>query len=329
MSQRAGRGLSRRGFLAAAGTVGAGALAGCRSNPRLDGSADGAGRLSGEVTVTGSSTVYPISVEMAEQFRVDHPGVNVTTDSTGSGGGFQNHFCPGNSDVNGASRPITGEETDLCASNGVDPIELAVGADALTVAVNPEVDWVDCITFDELRQIWEPDGADRWSDVNDEWPDEPLELFGPASTSGTFDWFTEHVVGEAGSHRSDYEATEDDNTLVQGIAGSPSAMGYFGYRFYDENRDRLKGLEIAETEDDECTVPTLENAKDGSYPMARPLFIYAAKDSLRRRAVREFLRYYVVNAETDLVTDVGYVPTSVEQRNENLGTLETAIQDVT
>lgn len=322
------RAVSRRQFLAGVGIVGATALAGCRENPRLSDSTTGGDSMAGEIVVTGSSTVYPISVAIAEQFDGKYDTVTVSVDSTGTGGGFQNHFCPGNSDINDASRPITGAEREHCANNDVEPFELQVGADALTVVVNPAADWLDCITYEQLREIWKPEGADQWSDVDASWPDENIELYGAASTSGTFDWFSEHVIGEQGRHRQDYEATEDDNRIVQGIAGSEYAMGYFGYRYYEENQDRLKALAIAESADDECTPPSLENAKDGSYPMARPLFIYPDKGSLERRPVREFLRYYVVAAETDVVTDVGYVPTSVEQRNQNLGTLESKIQDV-
>ena len=318
---------SRRRFLAGAGTVGLAAVTGCigRSHEGARYPSDEES-LSGGITITGSSTVYPVSVAMAEEFQQKYIDVDVRVDSTGTGGGFKNHFCPGNSDVNGASRPIKDGEKDHCADNGVEPVEFQVAGDALTVAVNNDADWVDCVTFDELSQIWGSDGAEQWSDVRDDWPDEPFELYGPASTSGTFDWFTENVVGEADDHRGDYEATEDDNIVVQGIEGSKFAMGYLGYAHYEENHDRIKAVEIAEEDKANCTPPSLDNAKAGDYPMARPLFIYPDAESIREKEqVRKFVRFYLNQSETDLVKQIGYVPTSEELREENLSKLEDVI----
>lgn len=325
--------VTRRKFLAATSGTAVAAIAGCTRDGNADGEAtDGQGTtesdLSGNVVVTGSSTVYPVSVAMAEDFQSRHADVDVSVDSTGSGGGFQNHFCPGNSDVNGASRPIVESEEELCGDNGVTPLEFQIASDALTVAVNNDAHWVDCVTFDQLAQIWQPDGAETWADVDPDWPDEPFELYGPASTSGTFDWFTEHVIGEFGSMREDYEPTEEDNIIIQGIEGSEHAMGFFGYSYYLENRDRVKALEIKEDEDDSCTEPSLENARTGDYPMARPLFIYVAEESLAEPPVREFTQFYLENAATDLVEEVGYVPVSEQQAQENLETLEAAVDDV-
>jgi phosphate transport system substrate-binding protein len=309
--------VSRRRVLGAAGGAVTLSLAGCL------GGGDG---LTGEVVITGSSTVYPISNAMAEEFKRENPDVTVSVDSTGTGGGFENNFCPGNSDVNGASREITSAEQSNCQNNGVEPIEFEVGGDALTVAVNNENDWVDCVTEEELKQIWQPDGAELWSDVRDEWPDEPFELYGPASTSGTFDWFTENIIGEAGSHRDDYEASEDDNRLIQGIKGSQYAMGYFGYAYYMENQDSIKGLAI--DGGNGCSEPTLENAQAGNYPLARPLYIYVAKESLGNEAVQEFVRFYIERTDSELVSDIGYVPVDESTRDENLDKLESAIEDV-
>jgi len=309
--------VSRRRVLGAAGGAVTLSLAGCL------GGGDG---LTGEVVITGSSTVYPISNAMAEEFKRENPDVTVSVDSTGTGGGFENNFCPGNSDVNGASREITSAEQSNCQNNGVEPIEFQVGGDALTVAVNNENDWVDCVTEEELKQIWQPDGAELWSDVRDEWPDEPFELYGPASTSGTFDWFTENIIGEAGSHRDDYEASEDDNRLIQGIKGSQYTMGYFGYAYYMENQDSIKGLAI--DGGNGCSEPTLENAQAGNYPLARPLYIYVAKESLGNEAVQEFVRFYIERTDSELVSDIGYVPVDESTRDENLDKLESAIEDV-
>jgi phosphate transport system substrate-binding protein len=322
---------SRRRFLAGAGAAGLAAVAGCvgrsHEGARYDSDDE---TLTGGITITGSSTVYPVSVAMAEEFQQEYAGVDVRVDSTGTGGGFKNHFCPGNSDVNGASRPIKESERQQCGDNGVEPFEFQVAGDALTVAVNENADWVDCITFDELAQIWGPNGAELWSDVRDDWPDEPFELYGPASTSGTFDWFTENVVGEANSHRGDYEATEDDNIVVQGIEGSRYAMGYLGFAHYEENHDRIKAVEVAEESLDNCAPPSLDNAKTGDYPMARPLFIYPDAASIRENEqVREFLEFYLTQSETDLVKQIGYVPSNAELAEENLTRLENVTDETT
>jgi len=323
--------VSRRDFLAATGSASVLAIAGCTEETDADNESNGdggdgdgngdGGSLSGEVVITGSSTVFPISDAMAELFMEDHPEVNVTVDSTGSGGGFENHFCPGDSDINGASRPIKDSEVEHCNSNDVNPVELHIAGDALTMAVNNDADWVDCMTFDELSQVWREDGAQTWSDVRDGWPDEAFELFGPASTSGTYDWFNENVVGEDHAHTSSHEPTEDDNLIVQGIEDSTHAMGYFGYAYYSESSDRVKAVKIEEAEGDECTEPSLANAKDGSYPMARPLFIYPSEEAIQREVVYEFLNFYLEEAETDLVQEIGYVPSSEQMRDDNLDKL--------
>ncbi|SEV80774.1 PstS family phosphate ABC transporter substrate-binding protein [Natrinema salifodinae] len=308
--------VSRRKFIAATGALSATALAGCSETTDSD-------DLSGEVVVTGSSTVFPISDAMAERFMEENPAVNVTVDPTGSGGGFENYFCPGDADVNGASRPIKSEEEDHCGENDVTPVEMEIGGDALTMAVSPENDWVDCMSFDEMAQIWEDGGADTWSDVNSEWPDEEIVRYGPDTTSGTYDWFTENVVGEAGNHTTDYEGTEDDNTIVQALENDPYAMGYFGYAYYSENEDRVKALEVKESEGDECAEPSLQAASDGTYPMARPLYIYPSEEALESEEVYEFVNYYLENSTEDWIADdVGYVPSSDDQADENLSTLE-------
>jgi phosphate transport system substrate-binding protein len=341
---RPGDSVSRRKFIVATGATGTATLAGCigssdgsgeetteesmsdetdESDDESDQTTEGGDEtLSGQVVITGSSTVFPVSDAMAERFMENNPEVNVTVDSTGSGGGFENHFCPGDSDINGASRPIKDSEKQHCADNGVSPVEFHIAGDALTVAVNNNADWVDSMTFDELSQIWRKDGAETWSDVRDDWPDEPLELFGPASTSGTYDWFNENVVGEEYDHTAQHEPTEEDNLIVQGIQDSEYAMGYFGYAYYNENSDSVKAVKIAAEEGDEPTEPSLANAKDGSYPMARPLFIYPSEEAIQRKPVYEFLSFYLEKAETDLVQEIGYVPSSVEMRDENLSKLD-------
>lgn len=292
-----------------------GFVAGCGGSG--GGDSDG---LSGEVNIAGSSTVYPVATAVSEEFQKDHSNVSVSISSTGSGGGFSNFFCPGKTDLNNASRPIKSEEMDQCQKNGVQPIEFQVAIDAVTVVThknNP----VDCMTTDELKQVWKPNGADRWNEVNSSWPNEEFELYGAASTSGTFDYFTEAIVGEGGSHRSDYSATEHDNTIVQGVSGSESALGYFGYAYYKQNKDKVKAMAI--DNGNGCVKPSLDNAKSGKYkPLSRPLFTYAAKSSLSEDHVRAFTKSFIERAGTDLVSQIGYVPVTEDIVQENLDKLE-------
>ena len=336
MTESPSGGFSRRRFLTGTGAIGALALAGCVQNTGSgsdgsdgsgsDGSgSDGSGSdgLSGQVIIKGSSTVFPISDTMAEEFMKEHENVNVTVDSTGSGGGFENWFCPGDSDVNGASRPITDAEVEQCSSNDVEPVEFEIAGDALTVAVNNDADWVDCLTFDELRQIWsDEEDVTNWSDVRDEWPDMAIERYGPASTSGTFDYFNENVVGEDTEHTTEYQPTEEDETIVQGIRDNEGGIGYFGFAYYNSNSEAVKAVDVKVEDGDECSSPSLANAKDGSYPLARPLFLYVAESALQSEEVYEFIRFYLEQAETDVVQEIGYVPSSPEQRDENLEKLD-------
>ena len=205
------------------------------------------------------------------------------------------------------------------------PVEFEIGGDALTVAVNNDADWVDCMSFDELRQIWRDGGAQQWSDVRDDWPDRDIKLYGPASTSGTFDWFNENVVGEDTKHTTEYQPTEEDETIVRGIRDNEGGMGYFGYAYYNSNSEAVKAVNIKAESGDECTPPSLESAKDDSYPMARPLFLYVTESALQREEVAEFVRFYIENAETDLVQDIGYVPSSADLRDQNLSKLDDLI----
>jgi len=313
--QRSADSVSRRNFLVGAAAAGAVALAGCQEG----GTTDQEEGLSGDVIVKGSSTVFPVSDQMAQDFMAEHENVNVSVDSTGSGGGFKNHFCPGDADINGASRPIKDSEKSLCSENDVEPIEFEIAGDALTMAVNND-NPIDCITPDEMSQIWREDGTTMWSEVNSDWPEEEIPLFGPAETSGTYDWFNENIVGEDLNHTARHQPTEEDEQIVQGIRDNTYGMGYFGYAYYKSNSDQVKALEVDGGSG--CTEPSLANAKDGSYPMARPLFIYASKSSLERDVVYEFMKFYLENAETDIVQEIGYVPSSVEMRDNNLSKLD-------
>ena len=325
--------VSRRKFLAATGTVGAVGLAGCTQSGGGSGgdSENGEdGELSGTIDIAGSSTVFPLATAMAERFGEDHSEVNINIQSTGSGGGFANHFCPGRTDFNNASRPVQPEEEDACSENDVTPVEMTVATDALTVVVNNEADWVDCITVEELRQLWSAEEPpETWSEVNSDWPDRELELYGPTDASGTYDYFIEAILGEEGpGHRQDYSATEQDRTIIQGVEGSETAIGYLGFAYYSQNQDRVKALSVDDGSG--CTEPSLETARAGEYtPLSRPLFTYAKQEALAEEHVAEFARYWIENATSqDIVADeVGYVPLSDDDQQAAMDALESAIEN--
>lgn len=271
--------------------------------------------LSGDILIDGSSTVYPITEAMAEEFQKLHPDVHVTVGISGTGGGFKK-FCPGETDISDASRPIKPSEIELCQQNGVEFIELPVAYDGLAVVVHPENDWVDYLTVEELKKIWEPEAQGvitRWNQIRPEWPDEELHLFGPGVDSGTYDYFTEAIVGEEGASRGDFQASEDDNVLVQGIASDPLALGFFGLAYYEENQDRLKIVPIDDGDPgngDGPVAPTAETVANGTYqPLSRPIFIYVSKAAADRPEVEAFVRFYLdpENARA-LVREVGYIP---------------------
>lgn len=337
--------VSRRKLLASGGALGALTIAGCisggdggdddggeNSSNGSDGGSDGGGNgeLSGTIDIAGSSTVFPLATAVAERFRSpDHAGhtdVEINISSTGSGGGFANHFCPGNTDFNNASRPIKEEEQSLCSDNGVEPVELQVATDALTVVVNNSADFVDCLTVDELAQIWGPDAVSTWSEVRDGFPDEEIVRFGAAETSGTYDYFTEVINGEEGAHTSDYQATEQDNTIVQGVQGNDYGIGYFGFSYYSNNPDSVKAVSVDDGSG--CTEPSLETAASGEYtPLSRPLFTYPAVSSLSEEHVAEFARYFVEQTTNEelVAQQVGYVPLTDDQQSQVMSTLEDAI----
>ncbi|MCD2198373.1 PstS family phosphate ABC transporter substrate-binding protein [Halobacterium sp. KA-4] len=319
---------TRRQFLTGVGVVGTTALAGCQSTGD-SGSGDG---LSGSIDIAGSSTVFPLATAMSEEFRTEHDGVDFNLQSTGTGGGFANHFCPGNTDFNNASRQIREQERQQCADNDVEPVELTVATDALTVIVNNDLD-IDSITVEELATIWSAEEQpELWSDVNSDWPDEPLELYGPSDASGTYDYFIESVLhsgDEELSHRQDYSGTEQDRTIIQGVEGSQYAMGYMGFAYYSTNKDRVKALAI-DNGDGEPVEPSLETARSGEYqPLSRPLFTYPAKSSLAEEHIAEFARFWVEHSTSEeiVANDVGYVPLSEEAKQEQLDVLETAIEE--
>ena len=266
--------------------------------------------LSGDLEIDGSSTAYPITEAMAEEFGVLTGGnVRVVVGVSGTGGGFKK-FCAGETAISDASRPVTQKEVDLCAEAGIDFVEIPVAIDGLSVMVNPSNDFVDCMTTDELHTLWAPEAEDTgmtWSQVRDGWPDREVRLYGPGVDSGTFDYFTETVNGESQASRGDFLASEDDNVLVTGISGDPNGLGYFGYAYYAENKDKLKIVPI--DGGDGCVTPTGETINNGSYaPLSRPLFIYVRSDVLEEPHIKAFVEFYLSEESRALVSEVGYIP---------------------
>ena len=267
--------------------------------------------LADVVKVDGSSTVYPITEAVAEEFqKAKKNAVKVTVGISGTGGGFKK-FCRGETDFSNASRPITAKEMEDCKAAGVEYIEMPVAYDALTVVINPKNTFLKQATVDELKKMWEPAAQGKimkWNEVNPAWPDAPMKLFGAGADSGTFEYFTEAIVGKPKSSRGDFTASEDDNVLVQGVSRDVNALGYFGYAYYAENMARLKGLPIVNPKTGKAVEPSAANVENGTYvPLSRPIFVYVKKSSLDKPEVREFVDFYMKNAEK-LVREVKYVP---------------------
>ncbi len=275
----------------------------------------GSDELRGAVTLDGSSTVYPISEAVAEEFLSIAPRVRVTVGVSGTGGGFKK-FLAKEIDINDASRAIKESESVEAEANGIDYLEIPVAFDGLSVVVNPQNDWVDSLTVAELQKIWQPGSTvDSWDDIRPDWPSAPIRLYGPGTDSGTFDYFTEAVNGESGASRPDYTASEDDNVLVQGIAGDEYALGFFGFAYYVENQDKLKVIPI--DGGNGPVVPTSTSINDGTYsPLSRPIFIYLNTASLARPEVRAFVDFYIDNAGV-LASEVGYIELPEEMYQES------------
>lgn len=261
------------------------------------------------VKVDGSSTVFPITEAVAEEFQAAHPGLRVTVGISGTGGGFKK-FVRGEIDISGASRPILAAEMAEAKKNGIEYIELPVAFDGLTVVLHPANDFVKELTVADLKKIWEPAAQGTvmtWKQVRPEWPDEKLTLYGAGADSGTFDYFTEATVGKAKSSRGDYTASEDDNVLVKGVSADKHALGYFGYAYYAPHAGKLKAVPIV-NKDGKAVAPAEASIRDGSYnPLSRPIFVYVSKKSLERPEVRKFVEFYLANA-APLVSEVKYVP---------------------
>jgi phosphate transport system substrate-binding protein len=270
------------------------------------GDAPSAGKLSGTVQIDGSSTVYPITEAVAEQFTIENgPGVRVTAGVSGTGGGFK-RFCGGEIDLNDASRPITVGERELCKQQGIDFVEMEVAYDGIAMLTSPQNTWAECLTLAELKKIWEPGSTvKQWSQVRAVFPAEALDLYGPGTSSGTFDYFTEAVNGKADASRADYTASEDDNIILKGIEGSKGSLGYVGIAYYEENKAQLKLLGVDSGKG--CIKPDATMIVNGQYaPLSRPLYVYVKKSSLARPEVAAFVRYYLEKGPS-LVDQVGYI----------------------
>ncbi len=271
------------------------------------------------IEIDGSSTVYPITEAVAEEFRNVAPQVRVTIGASGTGGGFSK-FLRGITDINNASRYIQPSEMDLAEQNDIEYVRLSVAYDGLSVVVNPQNDWVEFLTVEELEKIWSPESQNtvtQWSDIRPEWPDEPFHLYGPGVASGTFDYFTEVIVGEAGASRGDYTASEDDNVLVQGVSTDKYALGFFGLAYYVENKEDLKLVAVKDGEG-EPVKPTFETVSKGTYtPLTRPVFIYVSKEAARKEAVQKFVTFYLNNVD-ELADQIGYIPLPDSQYEKQL-----------
>lgn len=259
--------------------------------------------LEGTVKVDGSSTVFPITEAVAEEFMKVNPKVKVTVGVSGTGGGFKK-FTVGETDINDASRPIKPEEVAAAQTNKIEFIELPVAYDGITIVVNPKNTWVKTLTIAQLKKLWEPESKVKtWKDLDPAWPDQAVKLYGPGPDSGTFDYFTEHVVGKSKSSRSDYTSSEDDNVLVNGIAGETNALGYFGYGYYVENQKKLKALPLDGGKG--AIMASESTIRDASYPISRPVFICVSKKSAERPELDAFVKFYLTNAGK-LSKEVGY-----------------------
>jgi phosphate transport system substrate-binding protein len=276
------------------------------------------------VRADGSSTVFPITEAVAEEYRNENPNVRAVIGFSGTGGGFKK-LAAGEIDICDASRTIKAEERATCEANGIEFIELEIAFDGLSVVVNPANDWCDCLTVEQLKAIWQPESAiSKWSDLNPEWPEEKIDLFGAGTDSGTFDYFTEVIVGEAKASRADYTPSEDDNMLVTGVEGSKYSLGYFGYAYYGENKERLKLLGV-DSGDGKCVQPSEATVRSNEYkPLSRPLYIYVNKASLKKPEIVAFVKYYI-DTVSKMAPEVGYVPVSDEVAAETQQTFVEAL----
>jgi len=299
-------------LVAAAAVVTAAALTACSSDNNGSNAGSGNKELAGDILVDGSSTVGPLTKAAASLYAEEQPKVNATVGISGTGGGFKK-FCNGEIDISDASRPIKDEEKTACTGKSISYTELIVANDALTVAVNKDVDFTDCLTVAQLKKIWEPGSkVNNWNQVDAKFPSKPLKLFGAGTDSGTFDYFTEVINGKAKASRTDYSPSEDDNILVQGVAGTSGAMGYFGFTYFEENTEKLKALQVDGGAG--CVGPSIETAQNNTYkPLSRPLFIYISKAASGKEHVRDFVDFYIENID-EVVKAAKFVPLTAAQK---------------
>ena len=324
--RRSGTGIGRRLAATLAVALVLGACGGDDDGDGTVATGDEETELSGSVTIDGSSTVAPVSEAIAEEFRNVQSGVEVSVGTSGTGGGFKK-FCAGEIDISDASRAIKDEEKEACAAGGVEYTEFRIGLDGLAIVTSAENEFVDCLSLEQLGTIFKEGGASTWNQVDPKFPAEKIAIFAPGTDSGTYDFFVEEVLGapdDEGSlkPRSDYTASEDDNTLVQGIKGEKNSWGYFGFAYFTENESVLKDIKIA-GDDGTCVEPSNETVESGAYPLSRPLFIYAKNTSLARPEVEEFVRFYL-ETTPELITDVGYTPAPAEDYETGLAALDAA-----
>jgi len=285
---------------------------------------DGGGRVSGTITVDGSSTVAPLTEAVAEEFRREEPGVNVSVGTSGTGGGFKK-FCNGEIDIADASRAIKDEEKAACQGKNIAYTEFRVGLDGLVVVTSAQNTFVECLNKDQLATIFKQGGATSWNQVDPKFPAEKISIFAPGTDSGTYDFFVEEVLGnpdepESPKPRTDYTASEDDNVLVQGIEGEKNSWGYFGFAYFNENEAKLKAIRLAEKTGGSCVTPSDETVVSGDYFLSRPLFIYVKNDALNRPETKEFVRFYL-ETTPDLIKEVGYTVAPKEDYDKGLATL--------
>lgn len=287
--------------------------------------AGGGEELSGTIAIDGSSTVGPLTSAIAEEYASEQPNVTVNVGVSGTGGGFERFCGTGDTQISNASRPIGEDEIALCEENGIDYTEIRVGTDALTMVVNPQNDWVDCLNDEQITAIWGSDRVQTWSEVPElsDAPDVPIEIFAPATTSGTYDFFNETV--ELENPTQDYSATENDNDIVRGVTGTEGGWGYFGFAFFTENEDQIKALAYDGGEG--CVEPSVETAQNDEYQLTRPLFIYVNNEALTEPRIEDFVRFYLNNVN-GVIEQVGYIAAPDETIQESISTLDQALQEI-
>ena len=283
---------------------------------------DGGGSAAGTIEIDGSSTVGPLTDAIAEEFFAQAPDTQVNVGVSGTGGGFERFCGTGDTDISNASRPIEEDEAALCEENGIEYVEVRIGTDALTMVTSPDTEGISCLATDEVAAIFGPDGVSTWSEVNPQFPDEPIEIFAPGTDSGTYDFMVEDALGLEES-RQDYNASEDDNIIAQGVQGTPYSWGFFGFAYYTNNQEGLQAIEYDAGEG--CVGPSVETAQDGSYGLTRPLFIYVRQDALQEKQhVADFVTFYV-DTVNDVIADVGYIAVPDADLEQGRAVVEAAI----